>query len=445
LEAVGSEAQPDLVKNQPKVINAWCMYDWANSVYSLSITSAIFPVYYNSATRAAFNGDRVTFLGVEVENTVLYSYALSFSFLVIVGISPFLSGIADYGALKKKMMLFFCTLGSIACSSLFFFDGSNIEFGIFAIVLASVGWAGSIVFYNAFLPEIATEDRFDKVSAKGFSLGYIGSVIQLVFSLLLIMQPELFGLEEGGFPARISFLTVGVWWFGFAQISFYYLPERAVATVKRSSRVLTKGFLELKKVFAAIKQDPPIKRYLLAFFFYNMGVQTVMLLAATFGEKELKMEASELIVTVLLIQLVAIGGAYLFAYISKIKGNRFSLIVMVCIWIGICVAAYLTNSSMQFYALAFVVGMVMGGIQSLSRSTYSKLIPRNTLDNASYFSFYDVTEKLSIVMGTFSYGLIEQLTGSMRNSTLALAIFFVIGLLMLLRFRLPPNEANQPV
>jgi len=413
------------------------MYDWANSVYTLTISSAIFPVYYNEITREAFGGDTVTFFGFAVENTVLYSYALSFSFFVIVLISPFLSGIADYGGMKKKMMKAFTFIGAFSCIALFFFEGNNIEWGIIFCMLASLGWAGSLVFYNAFLPEIATEDRFDRVSAKGFALGYIGSVIQLVASLIVVMQPEWFGLEKGTFPARFSFLTVGVWWILFSQISFYFLPGNVHHRTPSSDNFFKKGFLELKKVFEQVKINTPIKRYLIAFFFYNSGVQTVMLLAATFGEKALSLPAENLIMTVLLIQLVAIGGAYLFARVSERKGNRFSLIVMVLIWIVICFDAYILQTPVEFYILAFVVGMVMGGIQSLSRSTYSKLVPENTVDTASYFSFYDVTEKSSIILGTFSYGFIEQITGDMRNSALFLALFFTIGLIGLLRFRMP--------
>jgi len=430
----------DFPKNQPKVINAWCMYDWANSVYTLTISSAIFPIYYNEVTREAFGSDRVTFFGISIENTVLYSYTLAFSFFVLVLISPLLSGMADYGGMKKKMMKAFTYIGAFSCIALFFFEGKNIEWGIIFCMLASLGWAGSLVFYNAFLPEIASKDKFDRVSAKGFALGYVGSVIQLVISLVIIQEPEWFGLEKGAFPARLSFLTVGIWWIVFSQIAFYFLPNNVHHRKPKKGSYFKKGFSELKKVFGQVKVNSPIKRYLIAFFFYNSGVQTVMLLAATFGEKTLKLPEANLIMTVLLIQLVAIAGAYLFARVSERKGNRFSLIIMVLVWIVICFDAYILKTPFEFYILAFVVGMVMGGIQSLSRSTYSKLIPKNTVDTASYFSFYDVTEKSSIILGTFSYGFIEQITGDMRNSALFLALFFTIGLLGLLRFKMPINS-----
>jgi UMF1 family MFS transporter len=430
-----------LLSNKSKVQGAWAMYDWANSVYSLVITSTIFPVYYNSVTKSADGSDVIDFFGFELVNTVLYSYSISFSYLVIAILSPLLSGIADASGKKLLFMKFFAYLGSVSCIGLFFFDGSNLEFGILCSVLASIGYAGSIVFYNAYLPEIAEEKEYDFLSAKGFALGYIGSVILLVFNLLMIQFPELFGVPEGSFAARFSFLITGLWWAGFSQIPFRFLPNNPFKKEVKGS-LLTKGYEEIRTVFGQVKQIPVMKRFLISFFFYSMGVQTVMYLAASFGDKELGMPGDQLILTVLIIQFVAIGGSYLFAFISKFFGNKISLMIMVLIWIGICGAAYYVYSVYQFYALAFVVGMVMGGIQSLSRSTFSKLIPTQTTDHASFFSFYDVTEKLAIVIGTFTYGAIEQLTGSMRNSAVSLGVFFLVGLGFLFLVSIPRNSLS---
>ncbi|MDP2042715.1 MAG: MFS transporter [Algoriphagus sp.] len=427
------------LSNKNKVQGAWAMYDWANSVYSLVITSTIFPVYYNSVTKGIDGSDRVNFFGWEVVNTVLYSYSISFSFLIIAILSPLLSGIADASGKKLSFMKFFAYLGSISCIGLFFFDGDNLEFGIMCSVLASIGYAGSIVFYNAYLPEIAEEHEYDFLSARGFALGYIGSVILLVFNLLMIQFPEWFGVPEGSFAARFSFLITGIWWAGFSQIPFRILPKNPYKK-KIESKFLLKGYEEISKVFAQVRKIPVMKRFLASFFFYSMGVQTVMYLAASFGDKELGLPGDQLILTVLIIQFVAIGGSYLFAFISKIFGNKISLMIMVFIWIGICGAAYYVYSVYEFYALAFVVGMVMGGIQSLSRSTFSKLIPEETTEHASFFSFYDVTEKLAIVIGTFTYGAIEQLTGSMRNSAVSLGFFFLVGLGFLLLVSIPKKS-----
>jgi UMF1 family MFS transporter len=422
-----------------KVQRAWVMYDWANSVYSLVITSTIFPVYYNSVTKGVDGSDTVSFFGWEVINTVLYSYSISFSFLVIALLAPLLSGIADASGNKLNFMKFFVYLGSLSCISLFFFTGENLEFGIICSVLASIGFSGSIVFYNSYLPEIAREEEFDLLSAKGFALGYIGSVILLVFNLVTIQFPEWFGMPTGSFAPRFSFLITGIWWVGFAQIPFRVLPNNPYKK-SISADYLLKGYREVNKVFKELRNLPVANRFLASFFFYSMGVQTVMYLAASFGDKELGLPGDQLILTVLIIQFVAIGGSYFFAFVSRKLGNKASLMIMVLVWMGICVAAYFVYSVYQFYSLAFVVGLVMGGIQSLSRSTYAKMIPTSTTDHASFFSFFDLTEKVAIVLGTATYGAIEQLTGSMRNSALFLVIFFVLGIIFLSRLNLPKRE-----
>lgn len=406
------------------------MYDWANSVYSLVITSAIFPVYYQAVTTGKDGSDEVDFFGVPIVNSVLYSYALSASFLFVAPLLPLLSGMADYAGNKKAFMKFFVYLGGLACMGLYFFTGSNVEWGILCSMLASIGYAGSIVFYDAFLPEIVSEDRYDSVSAKGYSMGYYGSVILLVVNIALIKFWPSLGFTDAGTATRFSFLLVGLWWIGFSQITFIRLPDNPFAR-KPGTKVMFNGYRELQKVWASLGGHPDLKRYLLAYFFFNMGVQTVMYLAATFGAKELKLEDSKLIITVLIIQLVASVGAYMFARVSARRGNKMALMILIAIWIVICGLAYFTTNEYEFYGVAFLVGLVMGGIQSLSRATYSKLIPANSIDHASYFSFFDVTFTLSVVFGTFSYGLIEDISGSMRNSTLVLAVFFIAGMILL--------------
>jgi UMF1 family MFS transporter len=316
----------------------------------------------------------------------------------------------------------------------YFFTSSTLHWGIFCAVLASIGYSGSLVFYDAYLPEIATADQFDKTSARGYSFGYYGSVIMMVIALVFILAPTTFGFPNEGMATRFSFILVGLWWIGFAQIPFKRLPDNPFHQ-KPEKQKLLKGYHELKKVWSSLKENRDVKFYIIAYFFYNMGVQTVMYLAATFGAKELKLPDFKLIGTVLLIQIVAAGGAHLFARFSTKRGNRTAIITMICFWILICFAAYFIENEYQFYAVAFAVGIVMGGIQALSRATYSKLIPTDSIQHASYFSFFDVTYNLSIVFGTFSYGLIEHITGSMRNSTIALALYFVIGLILFVQVK----------
>ncbi|MDQ3290079.1 MAG: MFS transporter [Bacteroidota bacterium] len=423
-------------KNNPTITRAWCIYDWANSVYSLVIISTIFPIYYGAVSKGADGSSMVNFLGWHLDSSVLFSYCISFSYLLVACTSPLLTAIADYSGHKKLFMRLFCYLGSISCVLLFFFTKETFTLSVILFVLAAMGYNGSIVFYNSYLPDIATEDQFDKLSARGFSLGYIGSVLLLVFNLALVRKPELFGIDpqNTSLPARISFLLTGLWWFGFAQYTFWKLPRRGTPS-KREGSWLFNGFRELKKVWQQVKKLYLLKRFLLAFFFYNMGVQTVMYVATVFGDKELKLEPKALIVTILVLQLIAIPGAYGFARLSKAYGNFVALSVAVLIWVGICVGAYFTYTENQFYILAACVGVVMGGIQSLSRSTYSKLIPADTRDTTSFFSFYDVTDKMAIVLGTLAYGGIAQVTGSMRNSVLALMGFFFLGLIFLVTIK----------
>ncbi|HEY5691679.1 MAG TPA: MFS transporter [Cyclobacteriaceae bacterium] len=419
-----------LERNNKRLINAWASYDWANSVYNLIVTTAIFPIYYLSTTEEVFGGEIVQFFGAGVKNSVLYSYAISFSFLVIVVISPILSGIADYGGIKKQFMQFFTYLGSIACIGLYFFTGQNVEYGIACAVLASIGFAGSLVFYNGFLPEVASVDMMDRVSAKGFAMGYTGSVILLGVNLALYMNFDFFGFSSGSSATQFGFILVGIWWLGFSQIAFYYLKDRSGGS-PITIKTLGKGIIELKKVVTLVRRSSIMTRFLLSFFMFSMGVQTVMLLAPLFGDKEIGLEADEMIFIVLILQVLAIGGAFLFAFISSLKGNRFAIGLALVIWILICITGYFLYDKITFYFLAAFLGFVMGGTQSLSRSTYSKLIPEESKDTASFFSFYDITEKLAIVIGSFSYGLIDQITGSMRNSMVFMSIFFIAGFIIL--------------
>lgn len=422
-----------------KIITGWAMYDWANSSYALIISSAIFPAYYT-----AIAPEHIIFFGRATPRDALASYCISFSYLLIAFISPILSSIADYQGNKKAFMKFFCYLGSTACIAMIFFTKDHIGLGLICSMIANIGYCGSIVFYNAYLPEIADEADQDRVSAKGFALGYIGSVLQMILCLFFIQLNEKLNWGLGSLPVRITFLSVGLWWAGFAQLTFLRLPKSKSAGSGLGKNVLLNGFSELKKVWYQLRHYPVLKRYLGSFFFYNMGVQTVMLMATYFAADELKMKSTQLIITILIIQLVAIAGAYLFSAISKKTNNIFALGLLIIIWVGICIGAYFTHTVMQFYSVAFTVGMVMGGIQSMSRSTYSKLLPV-TADTASYFSFYDVCDKIGAVIGTLSFGYVTEFLGGMRNSVLALMIFFIIGFVLLTFVKMKDKQIQASI
>lgn len=425
----------ELRLNDKKIIRGWAFFDWANSAFALVISVAIFPAYFIASTT-----DTLSIAGMEINNSALFSYTISFAYLLIVVALPFLSGLADYSGRRKGFLKTFTWMGSLGCMALFLFTGTEtLWIGLTAFILATIGFDGGKVFYNSYLPLIATKNHYDKVSAQGFALGYIGSVLLLTFNLVMIQYPELFGLPEGDLPVRISFITVGLWWIGFAQIPFRRLPPDHKTTTKNFIR---EGRKQFRMALRDLWPHNHTVRFLTSFFFYSAGVQTVLYLAATFAEKELDFTTASLIILVLIIQIVAIGGAYLFAWLSDKRGNKVAIIAMLLIWISICFMAFFIIETNHFYLVAMLVGLVMGGIQSTSRATYSKLLVGMEESRMnSYFSFYEVVEKASIVFGTFSFGLIDQLSGSMRNSMVALALYFLIGLGLLLTTKLN-NHSN---
>src|ERR1700744_2847065 len=420
-------------KNDKKTIWAWCMFDWANQAYNMVITTTIFTAYYVFITyNEKTHYDKVSFFGHTYINTVLSNYILGLSYLIVVAILPILTSLADYRGNKKRYLQAFTWLGSLACAGLFFLKpGGPLEFGMICFGLACIGYCGGFVFYNSYLPQIATLDQQDSVSAKGFIYGFIGSIVVQLLCFVVVLEPQLFGMKDDDLPARVSFIIVFVWWIGFSLIPFKMLPKGEPNAGSHQYNVWTGGFKELAKVFRNVRSMPLVKRFLPAFFFYSVGVQTIMLVAAGFAAKVLNMPEDDLITIILIIQVVAVIGAWLTSMSSAKYGNTRTLIALVIIWTSICMCVYFVANAVQFYAAAVVVGLVMGGGQSLSRSTYSKLLPSNIPDTASYFSFYDVTEKLSIVVGLFTFAKVEDITHNMRDSALVLDGFFVLGLLLL--------------
>jgi len=429
------------LKGSKKLLNAWAFYDWANSVYSLVISSAIFPLFYGLLFRTA-GIEHVTIFGGEIARAPLISYVTSLAFVFIAIVTPLVSGVADYMGNKKVFLKFFCYLGAASCIGLYWFSLEYIYFGLACYFFGLVGFWVSFAINNSYLPDIAYPEQQDRISAKGFSLGYIGSVILLVFNLAMVMNPDVFGITDNGGEIaemkamKYSFISVGIWWALFSQYTFKHLPKGYKREGERHHIILN-GFKELKLVWHQLGENRKLKRYLGAFFTYSMAVQTIMLIATYFGEEEIvwgsdSERTTGLIVSILLIQLVAILGATATARASKAFGNIRTLVVINVIWALLCVYAYFLQTPMDFYIAAGLVGIVMGGIQALSRSTYSKFLPETT-DTTSFFSFYDVAEKIGIIIGTFMYGMISQLTGSMRNSTIFLGLFFLIGIFLLLR------------
>lgn len=410
------------------------MFDWANSAYNLVITSTIFPVYYTVITTTKEHGDKVLFFGKTFVNTALSNYALAVAYLLMALSLPLFSSLADLHGTKKFFMKLFTYMGGAACAGLFFFRLESLELGVICFAVAAMGYIGGVMFSNAYLPLIASVEQQDRVSAQGFAYGYIGSVILQIICFVFVLKGEWFGISDPSFAPRLSFLLTGLWWIGFAQIPFKHLPESKGLSQLKGYGNIRSGYQELARVFSKIRNMPQIRRFLSAFFFYSVGVQTIMLVAASFGEKVLHLGTSRLISIILIIQLVAIAGAYLMSSLARRVGNVQVLIFTVLVWAGVCFAAWKIQTELQFYIIAVVVGLVMGGIQSLSRSTYSKYIPEGAADTASFFSFYDVTEKLAIVFGLACFAFIEE-RSNIRNSALTLSVFFFIALILLFILR----------
>ena len=414
-----------MLLNDKKTINGWAFFDWANSAYYLVISTAVFPIYFSSVAP-----EKMSLGGLEISNSAVYSFAVSAAYILIAFLSPVLSGIADYSGRRKFFLRLFTLIGAAGCIGLFFFESAeNWWLGILAFMIGTIGAAGGLVFYDSYLPLIASEDQYDKVSAKGYAYGYFGSVLLLIVCLIIIKQPNLFFIEDGTLPTRIGFVLVGIWWLGFAQITFRRMPPDNPA--KHAVHLLRHGWQELLKVWRDIRQDPQVLKFLASYFFYIAGVHTVIYLASIFAVQELAFNEGQLILTILILQLVAILGAIAFAKLSSLRGNKFSLSIQIMIWIVICLGAFLTSEKWQFFILAALVGLVLGGIQSLSRSTYAKLLEGRTEDLTSFFSFYDVLSKLAIVSGTFIFGMVNSITGNMRISVLALMVLFVVGFVFL--------------
>lgn len=457
----------EIKKGSKKLLNAWAFYDWANSVYTLTIASSIFPIFY-SALFVSQTEKMVPAFGMVFKSTALITYVTAFTFLMVAFLSPILSGIADYVGNKKSFMKFFCYVGGAGCIGLYWFSLESIHISLLFYFMGLIGYWGSLVFYNSYLPDIAYPEQQDSISAKGFSMGYLGSVLLLVFNLAMVMFPNWFGFDIGvsktlmetgteleiaealqnakdkaSFEAmRVSFITVGLWWILFSQYTFYILPKGVSKGKKVTKDVVFNGLRELRLVWVQLKQNLRLKRYLLAFFVFSMAVQTIMLVAVYFGEEEIAWGTSEaktfgLITSILIIQIVAILGAFLTSRASGKFGNIKTLIVINSLWMLLCFYAYFMETPFQFYIAAGFVGLVMGGVQSLARSTYSKFLPE-TDDTTSYFSFYDVAEKIGIVIGMAIFATIDQVTGSMRNAILFLVIFFLAGILLL--FRVPTKN-----
>ena len=431
----------DHPRGSKKLIGAWTLYDWANSVYSLVISSAVFPIYYSQYVFSQTNS--IILFNAEINKDTLISLVSAFSFLLIAFLSPLLSGVADYIGNKKIFMKFFVYLGSLSCIGLYWFELETIEISLIFYTLTLIGFWGSLVYYNSYLRDITYPNQTNIVSAKGYTMGYIGSVILLLINLIMINFYKSFGFESEIIAMKSSFAIVGLWWLGFSQYSFYHLPK-GNRGVKIPKNIIWNGFKELKNVYKIIRSSKRFTRFLIAFFIFSFSLQTVLYIASYFGVNEIDWTGSDqtsgLIISILLIQIVAIAGAFIFSRLAQKFGNVIVLTFAIFLWGAVCLYAYYINTPNEFYMIAGLVGLLMGGTQPVARATFSLFIP-DTNDTTSFFSFYDVTEKIGIVFGMLFYAIAAQVTGSVRFSVIIFMFFFFLGAILLTR--VPRIDKNK--
>ena len=423
--------------NDKREIRGWMLYDFANSAFSTTVVTTFLGPYLTGIIESQV-GEKGSFtlLGIPIAAESFFTYCVSLSVLLQVFFLPVLGAIADYSNLKKRMMLFFAVLGALCTIGLFFITGPLYVLGGLLFILANLAFGASIVFYNAFLPQIATPDQRDKVSSRGWALGYIGGGLLLLLNLILYQFSDKIGMD-GALAARISLASAGVWWLVFGYFAIRQLHERgAPRELPAGETYLKIGFKQLGQTLREFRKYPMTLRYLIAYLLYNDGVQTVIVVSALFGAQELGMESSSLILVVLMVQFMAFFGALLFGVIAGKVGAKRAIIVSLLIWSAIAVWAQLSLQSVgEFWLLAALVAIVLGGTQALSRSLFSLMIPRER--EAEFFSFYEISDKGTSWIGTMLFGLVTQWTGSMRTAIFSLIVLFVSGLVLLFTVNVP--------
>ena len=429
-------AHTDTDKNNPGEIFGWKMYDWANSAFYTTVVGALFSPYITRLAQDAVgkNGSVLDlgFLGtVTAESFPTLCVSISVGAQVVL--LPILGALGDYSNLKKKLLALFCYIGVIANALLFFVTGRLYLAGGLLFIVANVAFGAALVFYNAFLPEITTEDQRDKVSSRGFAYGYFGGGLLLALNLMMVTFADRFGVSTG-MAVRLSFLSAAVWWGGFAIIALRLLKERQSAKELPAGRsYLTAGFLELASTFKELKRLPGTLRYLIAFLIYNDGVQTVIFAASAFLEQELfgGPNPTFLLSIFLVVQFVAVVGALLFERLAYLIKTKSAIVLSLVLWSGVVIYAYgFLRTTSQAWIMAILIALVLGGSQALSRSLFSRMIPKGR--EASFFGIYEVSERGTSWMGPLLFSIVVASTGSYRQAILSLIFFFIVGLTLLL-------------
>ncbi len=434
-------AKDTTMMNDRREIFGWAMYDWANSAFSTTIGTVFLGPYVASLARTAAETAgtaNVSFLGIPVAPDSFLPYCISFSVGMQVLFLPILGAIADYSHLRKTMMRIFATLGAVATILMFFVTGGLWWLGGVLFIAANLAFGAALVFYNAYLPDIASEDERDRVSSYGWAMGYMGGGILLALNLAFFTFAEDLGVP-GDLAVRINLASAGIWWIGFSFLTWGRLrPRHAARQLPAGDTYISIGFKQLRKTFSEVKHFPETLKFLIAYFLYNDGIQTVIAVASTFAaapliQGGLELKQSTLIAVILMIQFVAFFGALFWGKLAGWIGAKQSVVVSLVIWSGVVIYAYGglkgPTATAQFFILGIFIALVMGGSQAISRSLFAQMIPNGK--EAEFFSFYEISERGTSWIGPLVFGLANQMFGNLRIAILSLIFFFVMGLILL--------------
>jgi len=411
-------------KSYKKQVNAWVMYDWANSAFATTVMAGFMPVYFRAlATSAGLS---------EVNATSAWAFVATIALILIAVLAPGMGYMADRMAGKKRFLTIFAVLGSIASIFLFLPHGDMFRLAGLIYIIGNIGFAGANIFYNALLPHVSTEEDMDQVSTKGYALGYLGGGILLVINVLMFMFPEWFGIPSQEWGVRLSFVTVGLWWLGFTIPLWRHVREPKTAYLEKVGfgAALRAGFKEMANTFRNIQKFPEAFKLLLAFWLYNDGIGTIIKMATAYGD-EIGIGQSEMIGALALVQFVGIPFSFAFGSMAKRIGAKTSVLIGLGLYTFIAIGGYFMATAVHFWILAFLVGLVQGGTQALSRSMFGMMVPRER--SGEFFGFYSVSDKFAGIFGLLVFGAISSIMGASRFGILSVVIFFVSGGLLLTR------------
>lgn len=420
------------MKNDKKIIFGWCMYDWANSAYGTTVVAALLQIYF---ARAVVGEAGVSIAGQTFSATALWGYMLGASALVVFLCAPVLGAIADFSAAKKKFLVGFAYTGSLFATLLYFCTAGDVGLTILLFVGSQVCFVAANVFYDAFLPQIATPERLDAVSSRGYAFGYVGGGLQYAIALALVARHDVIGINEA-MAARIGIGMAGIWWAGWTLFTVKFVKESRLGEGRGTGNAQLQWHDYLKigisRTIATAKKVRRFKHltlFLIAYLVYNDGIHTVSTMATIYGTQELGLSTTVLMVTLLAVQIIAIGGALVFSRIANLLGTKRTIMLTLLLWSGVVTYAYFTQTATEFFLLGAVVGLVLGGSQALSRSFYGAMIPEEA--SAEFYGFYSVFSKFSATFGPLTFAFIAQVTGNARLSIISLMVFFIVGLVLL--------------